>query len=351
MRISHAMKFLRIAALPVVLIIIGVPALVSARAQAKPSASSAVAPIQLQTYTAPDQSASAGLPSGWKVTDAVGGAIKMSGPQGESITVGDLFVAHDGPFQLGQKGPNGAFMTMPGSARLTDKLVMVLQQIAAINGNPVPQFKFLYAVPLQMPPAMGQCGMFVVDAFGIANPAKGMGIFCSLPDDTAQFFKSVLMIGTAPSAIAVQTAPTVEAVFQSYTLAPGWSRKLLSPYTVSAAPGGSGYPNGLRSMAADDGPGLGGGDNPGPGGSGYPNGPRSMAADDGPGLGGGYNPGPGGSAGYPVNGPDVTETYSAAIARNQQVIDHGFTCADAGIMSNGSNRETPRECGGWAPNF
>ncbi len=235
MQICGATKFLRIATLPVVLIIIGVPALVSARAQAKPSTAPAGAPVQLQAYTAPDQSASAGVPPGWKVTDAVGGAIKMSGPQGESITVGNLFVAHDGPFQLGQKGPNGAFMTMPGSAKLTDKLVMVLQQIAAISGSPVPQFKFQYTAPLQMPPAMGQCGMFVIDASGIANPAKGMGIFCSLPDDTAQFFKSVLMIGTAPSAIAVQTAPTVLAVFKSYQLAPGLAQKMFGPWTRPAS--------------------------------------------------------------------------------------------------------------------
>ena len=43
--------------------------------------------------------------------------------------------------------------------------------------------------------------------------------------------------------------------------------------------------------------------------------------------------------------------YLRAMANNQRVIDHGFTCADANILGNGSNWETPRECGGWAPNF
>jgi|GEM_PF-5541394 len=43
--------------------------------------------------------------------------------------------------------------------------------------------------------------------------------------------------------------------------------------------------------------------------------------------------------------------YQNAMASQQQAIDHGFTCASAGIFSNGSNMETPRECGGWAPNF
>jgi hypothetical protein len=46
-----------------------------------------------------------------------------------------------------------------------------------------------------------------------------------------------------------------------------------------------------------------------------------------------------------------TQIYLRAMANNQRVIDHSFTCADANILGDGSNRETPRECCGWAPNF
>jgi hypothetical protein len=292
MRVGGAMRFLRIAAVPAILTIILIPAFVSGRAQEKPSAAATSSPVQLQPYTAPDQSASAGVPQGWKVTGAVGGAIAMSGARGEAITLGNVFVAHDGPFQLGQKGPGGAYMTMPSSAKLTDKLVMILQQIASLNGKPVPQVTFLYAAPLQMPAAMGQCGMFVAEATGGAQPAKGMGLFCSLPDDRAQFFKSVLIIGTAPNAIAVQTVPAVEAVFKSYKVAPGWAQKMFSPYTT----------------------------------------PASAAPQ--PGLG----------------GADETQMFLRAMANNQRAVDLGFTCADANIIGNGSNWQTPRECGGYAPN-
>jgi hypothetical protein len=291
MQVCGAMRFLRIAAVPAILTIILIPAFVSARAQEKPPAAATPSPVQLQPYTAPDQSASAGIPQGWKITGAVGGAIAMSGTQGESISLGEVFVAHDGPFQLGQKGPNGAFLTMPSSAKLTDKLVMILQQIASLNGQPVNPVQFLYAVPLQMPAAMGQCGMFVAENGG-AYPAKGMGIFCSLPDDTAQFFKSVLILGAAPNAIAVQTVPAVEAVFKSYKLAPGWAQKMFSPYTIPAS----------------------------------------------------YVPQPG------LGGPDETQIVLRAMANNQRAIDLGFTCANANIIGNGSNWQTPRECGGYAPN-
>ncbi|HKN23048.1 MAG TPA: hypothetical protein VJX73_16600 [Terracidiphilus sp.] len=310
----------------------------------------------------------------------------MAGPQGEAVNV-KVIVAHDGPFQLGQKGPGGADLTMPSSARLSDKLVMVLQQQAALNGMPVPQLKYLYQASIKMPSGMGQCGMFAISAAGGANPGDGMGIFCSFDDSSARFFKSFLMYGAAPTTIAAQTVPTVQAVFRSYKLAPGWTQKMLSPYTpadsADPGPGGSGYPS-SASASANDGPGLGGGYNPGPGGSGYPSrasasandgpglgggynpGPGGSAGypnnppaanstktamDDGPGLGGGYNPGPGGSAGYPYNGTDPNQSYSEVIWRNQQAIDHGFLCVDANIIGNSSPPQTAVECGGWKPNF
>ncbi len=290
MRFCDAIKFLRLAAVPAILATLWLPA--SAQTQANPPAAATPTPVQLEPYTAPDQSASAGVPMGWKVTAGVGGAIAMSGQQGESITLGNVFVAHDGPFQLGQKGPNGAFLTMPSSARLTDKLVMILQQISALNGQPISKVTFLYAVPLQMPAAMGQCGMFVAESTGGATPQKGMGIFCSQPDDSAQFFKSELILGAAPNAIAVQTLPAVEAVFKSYKLAPGWAQKMFSPYTITpawTAPPGSG-------------------------------------------------------------GPEETQIVLGAMANNQRAIDIGFACANANVLGNGSNWQTPRECGGYAPN-
>jgi hypothetical protein len=284
------MKFLRIAAVPVISIIIGVPAVF---AQTKPSTAPAAPPIQMQPYTSQDQSASAGVPSGWKVTSAVAGSINMSGPQGETINFGNIFLAHDGPFQLGQKGPGAAMMSMPSSAKLTDKLVMFLQQELSLAGKPVAQIKFMYATPVQVPAGTGQCGMFAVDFSAPAAPAKGIGVFCSLPPDSAQMYKLALLIGTAPNAIAAQTLPTVAAVYNSYKIAPGWEQKMLSPYTPSP------------SASAGQGPGS--------------------AAE--------------------------TQMFLRAMANQQQAIDHGFTCADAGILGNGSNWETPRECGGWAPNF
>jgi hypothetical protein len=292
------MKLLRIAAVPVISIVIGVPAFVSAPAQAKPSTPStapAAPPVQLQTYTLPDKSASAGVPAGWKVAGGGSGMIVMSGPQGENIALAQIIVAHDGPFQAGQKGPDGAAMTMPSSAKLSDKLVMIFQQTAAVNGKPAPQIKFIYGALLQVPAAMGQCGVFVVsNGSGNTNLGDAMGILCSLPDDSAQFFKSILMIGSAPAAVAAQTAPTVLAVFKSYTIAPGWTQKMLAPF-MSPAMGAQG-----------------------------------------PGMG--------------LSTQDIVDSYTNELWKNQQVIDHGATCTDAGILGP-SNLRTAAECGYLSPNF
>ncbi len=240
MQICKAIKFLRIAAVPVISVIIGVPAFVSAPAQTKPPTTPAAPPVQLRTYTLPDRSASAGVPAGWTIKGGGAGMIVMSGTHGENITLGQILVAHDGPFQVGQKGPNGAVITMPGSAKLSDKLLMIYQQNAAASGESAPQMKFIYGNLLQVSSAMGQCAEFVVTKnSGMAGAADAMGVFCSLPDDSGQFFKNILMMGSAPAAVAAQTQPIVLAVFKSYKLAPGWSQKILSPY-MSPPAGGPG---------------------------------------------------------------------------------------------------------------
>jgi len=292
MQICNAMKSLRIAAVPVISIIIGIPAFVSAGAQAKPSTAPAAPPVQLQPYTAQDQSVSAGVPSGWNVTSAAGGSINMAGPQGETINFGDVFLAHNGPFQLGQKGPGPALMSMPSSAKLTDKLTMFIQQQESLTGSPAAQVKFLYAAPLQSPPAGVQCGMFVIAISGISVPGDGMGIFCSLPDDSAHLFKIGLFMGTAPAAIAAKTQPTVLAVFKSYKLAPGLVQKMFGPYTAPAA-------SSVASAA-------------------------TTAAE--------------------------TNAYLREIAIGQHGSDVGFACADANIIGT-PNRQVANECGGWEPSF
>jgi hypothetical protein len=281
MQICNAVKFLRIAAVPVISIVIGIPAVASAQVQANPStapAAPAAPPVQLQTYTASDGSASAGVPAGWKVYGASQTNIELTGPQGEVIDLGEGIIAHNGAFQLGQTGPDGSNMSMPYSAKLSDKLTMVLQQRAALNKNPIPQIKFLYGAPLQSLPAGFQCGVFVIAVSGTAAPGDAMGIFCSLPEDSEQFFKNFLTIGSAPTAIAPKDAPTVAAVIKSYKIPCAWLEKKFALFTA----------------------------------------PASASPDQGP------------------SSPAETEMYLRAMQEQQNVIDHGASCVDAGLVGPSS---------------
>jgi hypothetical protein len=211
-------------------------------AQGNPSAASGA--IQLQPYTAPDQSASAGVPSGWKVTSGSQTVIQMSGPQGETIFLGKTFIARNAPFQLGQKGIGGTDLSMPYSVTLTQKLTMILQQAATIGGNPSPQLSITSAMPIQLPPTLGQCGRFVASSTAAEGPVKLMGALCSLPLDSGGIYKNIMLLAQAPAAVAAEDAPIASAVFSSYKIPNAMLVKKLAPFT--APPIALPIPGGVR---------------------------------------------------------------------------------------------------------
>jgi hypothetical protein len=187
--------------------------------------------VKLQPYTTPDQSASAGIPAGWKVTKGGQTVIVINGPQGESIALGNTFVAKNAPFQAGQKGPNGADLSMPFATPLQQKLSMIFEWTATASGNPSPQLQFKSATPIQVPPVLGQCGRFVASITAKTGPTVEAGAFCSLPMDSAGFYKNVMLLAQGPPSVATQEAALVQAVFASYKVPASWMQKKLAPYT------------------------------------------------------------------------------------------------------------------------
>lgn len=209
----------------------------SAGCQANNSAATAAAPAtQLQPYTAPDQSASAGVPSGWKVTKGQETVIGMTGPQGETVFLGNTIVARNGAFQLGQRASNGIDFSMPYAAPLTQKLNMIIQQNAAVSGKPAPQINITSATPIQVPAILGQCGRFVAALDGSQGSMKIMGLLCSLPLDSGGVYKNIMLMAQAPAAVAAQSAPTAQAVFQSYRIPTSWLQRKLAPHNPPPPP-------------------------------------------------------------------------------------------------------------------
>jgi hypothetical protein len=172
-----------------------------------PAAAAASPAIQLTPYTASDQSASAGVPAGWKVTKGDQTVIQMTGPQGETVFLGNTVIARNAAFQPGQKPANGIDLSMPYAATLAQKLVLILQQSASASGKPAAPPTVDSATPLQLPAAIGQCGRFVADAAGQQGPVKLLAVFCSLPLDSGGTYKNIMLLAQAPAATAAQAAP------------------------------------------------------------------------------------------------------------------------------------------------
>jgi hypothetical protein len=210
---------------------------ITAGCQATTSAAgTASASVQLQKYTASDQSASAGVPTGWQVTKGEQTVIQMTGPQGVTLSLGTTVVAQNAAFQPGQRPANGIDLSMPYSATLPQKLAMIIQQGAAASGKTLSQFTVSSATPLQLPPTLGQCGRFVAGFSSPQGPMKVMAVFCSLPLDAGGAYKNILLYAQAPAAVAAQAAPVAQSIFRSYSIPTPWLQKKLAPHSVAQPP-------------------------------------------------------------------------------------------------------------------
>jgi hypothetical protein len=190
------------------------------------------ASIPLTPYTAPDQTASAGVPAGWKVTKGGQTVIQMAGPKGEIVSLGTTIVARNAAFQPGQRAANGVDLSMPYSAPLAQKLAMVMQQSAAVSGRAVTQYALTSSTPLTLPAALGQCGRFVTSFTNPQGPMKMIAVFCSLPLDAGGLYKNIVLEAQAPAAVAAESAPAAQAIFTSYNIPAAWLQKKLAPVTV-----------------------------------------------------------------------------------------------------------------------
>jgi hypothetical protein len=202
------------------------------------SNAAASAEVQLQPYTTPDQSAQAGVPAGWNVTTGSQTVIEMTGPQGETVTLGRTFVARNAAFQAGQKGAGGADLSMPYGANLEQKFVMIWEQGAALAGQQAQAVTFNSAAPIQMPAALGQCGRFLASTTLPSGQIKLMGAFCSLPLDSGGTYKNILVMAQAPANLAAQEAPMAQAVFSSYRVPAAMLQKKVAPFSLPPMPAG-----------------------------------------------------------------------------------------------------------------
>lgn len=192
------------------------------------SAASASTPA-LQPYTAPDQSAQAGVPPGWKVTKGSQTVISMTGPKGEMISLGQTFVAKNAAFQASAPPANGIDVSIPNSASLAEKFTDLLEFAAAQSHGPAPNAKIGSSTPLKVP-APFQCGSLAGTYTGPNGPLAFGVLICSLPVDIGGAYKIMFKLAQAPPDIAAQEKALAGAVFASYRLPQQWLQKKLAPH-------------------------------------------------------------------------------------------------------------------------
>jgi hypothetical protein len=210
----------------------------------------------LQKVDAPDGSASAGLPKGWRVIKSGQMVIDAVGPQGEAAQLGNTAVVRDpsGPPAAARLG--GVDMEMPYATPLPEKFVRIVRHV-----DPANQVSINNSTEFKVAPQMGQCARIVGDITtkdGV--PKKFESLFCSLPPDVARIYKNVFRLVMAPAQVAAQEGPMLEAVLTSYRVPPQMLQRMLAP-VVGPAPGAGG-------RGPDGGPGGPGGGPSGPGGPG-----------------------------------------------------------------------------------
>lgn len=209
-------------------------------AAAAPTANPPAQP--LQPFNASDSSASAQIPAGWKVSKQGETVIDLLGPNGESVSLGNTFIARNAPYQNAKV--QGADLNMPYQANLEQKFTMIFQYAAFNVGKPAPQIQFISAKAIQAPSPFGQCASFLggITGYSDAGPSNFESVFCSLPMDVAGTYKNIIKFGLVPAKQAAQERATIEAVLASYTIPTSWLQRKLA-LNVSAPPqmaGGAG---------------------------------------------------------------------------------------------------------------
>ena len=206
------------------------------QAQSGATAPAAAPAVKLDPYTAPDKSATVGVPPGWKVTKGEFGVIQMSGPNGESISMGNGVYVQNGPFQAGRPANGLIGMQMPVNATIQQKYVMLWQQAVAVIGGPDPKVQILSATPISLG-KIGTCGVFLGT---MTDPKQGAekfeSRFCSLAADTNGFFKLFWMNANIPANVATQERATAEAVLSSYRPSIDSLKLILKPMTPPMPP-------------------------------------------------------------------------------------------------------------------
>jgi len=185
----------------------------------------------LKSYTTPDKSASAGVPAGWKVVRGDNTVIAMTGPNGESVSLGVTAITQNAASPGGRPLASGISFVMPYATDMLDKFVRIFQFASQSSHQAAPQFTFSSATPLRVAPILGQCARFLGAVSNASKPpANFESAMCSFPPDFVGVSKNVLLYAQVPTNLVPQERALVESVLKSYRIPKQWLQRKLAPF-------------------------------------------------------------------------------------------------------------------------
>jgi hypothetical protein len=188
-----------------------------------------------QEFRAPDNSASASLPTGWTVDLARVGAILAHGPKGERLILGTVFIVRDGPYSLEPPSAGSLIaFSMPSESALAQKLLATVRVIAGADQSK-PQVAITNETPFSAPSWFGQCGHFN----GVLHNASGQesdfeATFCSLPLTSSGYYRTLLVGASTPAMSDARERATVKTAMASYAVPLSTARFMLSSQVPAA---------------------------------------------------------------------------------------------------------------------
>jgi hypothetical protein len=179
----------------------------------------------LKTVSNSDQTASVGLPDGWKLAKGSNGYIYATSPNDDRVNLGAIILAKNAP--AGSPISGEVRFALPYSTSLKDKFTTIIQAGAQQQGAAVPQLTYAGQVPMRLPMCTRLLGSSTVNS----QSRKFEAILCSLRPDYLGFYKNIVFIANIPSSRVSQDRALVEQIVKSYRITPAMFRKMLSSYT------------------------------------------------------------------------------------------------------------------------
>ena len=172
----------------------------------------------------PDNSGSIGLPAGWRITSAGGGAVHVAGPHGEEVHLGGMFQQIYDPRSPQTRGmldylnkAHRPYFVCPYGGDLVRSWMTVAQQAHQQNNTPAPTFRTTSGRNIQ-PSPYESAAVLVLGELDMNNgkgPLLASVKIGAMKPTGAQWALNINIVG-APKQYADEEWPTLVAMVNSY---------------------------------------------------------------------------------------------------------------------------------------